>query len=129
MDTCKCMAGSLRCSSETITTLLISYTPIQNKKLIIIIKKEDPFSLNASKEKPWYQEITSLMDTFPSGNFLHAKMYRLHRLLSHCPYLDNTLLSQVTSAMQEKGIDFILKCLSQIFGSELVCAFFRDTNS
>ena len=32
MDTCKCMAESLSYSSETITTLLISYTPIQNKK-------------------------------------------------------------------------------------------------
>ena len=32
MDTCICIAESLRCSPETITTLLISYTPIQNKK-------------------------------------------------------------------------------------------------
>ena len=32
MDTCKCMAESQSYSSETITTLLISYTPIQNKK-------------------------------------------------------------------------------------------------
>ena len=34
MDTCTsisiCMAESLGCSPETITTLLISYTPIQN---------------------------------------------------------------------------------------------------
>ena len=30
MDTC--MAESIHCSPETITTLLISYTPIQNKK-------------------------------------------------------------------------------------------------
>ena len=33
MDTCTCMVESLRCSPETITTLLISYTEIQNKKL------------------------------------------------------------------------------------------------
>ena len=33
MDTCVCMAASLRCSPETITTLLIGYIPIQNKKL------------------------------------------------------------------------------------------------
>ena len=33
MDTHICMAESLRCSPETITTLLISYNPIQNKKL------------------------------------------------------------------------------------------------
>ena len=33
MDTCICMAESLHCSPETITTLLIGYSPIQNKKL------------------------------------------------------------------------------------------------
>ena len=32
MDTWMCMAESLCCSTETITTLFISYTPIQNKK-------------------------------------------------------------------------------------------------
>ena len=33
MNTCICMAEPLYCSPETVTTLLISYTPIQNKKL------------------------------------------------------------------------------------------------
>ena len=33
MDTCVCTAESLRCSPGTLTTLLIGYTPIQNKKL------------------------------------------------------------------------------------------------
>ena len=32
MDTYICMAESFCCSPETITTLLISYNPIQNKK-------------------------------------------------------------------------------------------------
>ena len=31
MDTCICMAESFRPSPETVTTLLISYIPIQNK--------------------------------------------------------------------------------------------------
>ena len=31
MDTCICMAESLRCSPETITTLLISYTPMHKE--------------------------------------------------------------------------------------------------
>ena len=30
MDTCVCMAEFLHCSPETITTLLIGYTPTQN---------------------------------------------------------------------------------------------------
>ena len=34
-DTSMCMAESLCCSPETVTTLLTSYTPIQNKKFII----------------------------------------------------------------------------------------------
>ena len=33
MDTCICLAESHHSSPETITTLLIDYTPIQNKKL------------------------------------------------------------------------------------------------
>ena len=33
MDTCLYLAESLRCSPETTTTLLISYSPLQNKKL------------------------------------------------------------------------------------------------
>ena len=32
MDACICMAESLNCPPETSTTLLLSYTPIQNKK-------------------------------------------------------------------------------------------------
>ena len=32
MDTCLPMAESLHCSPETTTTLLIGYTPLQNKK-------------------------------------------------------------------------------------------------
>ena len=42
MVTCICMAKSLHCSPETITTLLISYTPMQNKKL----KKVEHFCLS-----------------------------------------------------------------------------------
>ena len=34
MDTCICMAESLCCPPETITTLLISYTPVENKKFL-----------------------------------------------------------------------------------------------
>ena len=33
MDTCVCMAESLYSSPKTITTFLIGYTPLQNKKL------------------------------------------------------------------------------------------------
>ena len=39
MDTCVCMAESLRYSPETTTTLLTGYTLIQNKKLKVWGKK------------------------------------------------------------------------------------------
>ena len=40
IDTCICMAESLHCSPEITTTLLIGYTPIQNKKF-----KKSPLTL------------------------------------------------------------------------------------
>ena len=40
MDTCVYMAESLRCSPEMTTTLLINYTPIQNKKHKVWKKKK-----------------------------------------------------------------------------------------
>ena len=33
-DTCICMAESLCCSPEIVTTLLIGYTPMQNKQIL-----------------------------------------------------------------------------------------------
>ena len=39
MDTCICMAESLHCSPETITTLLTGYTLIQNKKFKVKTNK------------------------------------------------------------------------------------------
>ena len=35
IHTCTCMAESIHCSLETITTLLISYTPIQNRASLV----------------------------------------------------------------------------------------------
>ena len=37
MDTCICMAESLCSSPETITTLLIGYTPTQNKNVLSLV--------------------------------------------------------------------------------------------
>ena len=45
MDTRICMAESLCCSPETITALLIGYTPIQNKKLKKKKEKEENHNL------------------------------------------------------------------------------------
>ena len=48
MDTCICMAESLHCSPETITTLLIGYTPTQNKKF----KKKKCVAQTQAAEEP-----------------------------------------------------------------------------
>ena len=47
MDTCMCVTGSLCCSPETVTTLLIGSTPIQNLKLFffkILVSESDVLS-------------------------------------------------------------------------------------
>ena len=46
MDTRMCMIESLRCSPETVTTLLSGYTPIQNKKF-----KKTQYLQSAKKRK------------------------------------------------------------------------------
>ena len=54
MDTCICMAESLHCSLQTITTLLMDYTPIQNKKLK---KKESSCQCRGHRFNPWSGKI------------------------------------------------------------------------
>ena len=61
------MAESLRCSPETITTLLIGYTPIQNKKV-----KKQPFSytqgiLSVGNSKRAQLEWLSVLHNEASG--------------------------------------------------------------
>ena len=58
MDTCICMAESLHYTPETITTLLISYAPIQNvigvninKSINIFLEKENYSATNSSTSK------------------------------------------------------------------------------
>ena len=62
MDTCICMAESLCCPPETITALLIGYTPIQNKKVLknkIWGKKECFFQIKTltPKKESWKSKI------------------------------------------------------------------------
>ena len=48
MDTCIWVAESLLCSPETITTLLVDYTPIQNTKFKVSKKR------NVNQHYFWY---------------------------------------------------------------------------
>ena len=49
MDTCVCMAESLHCSPETVTRLLIGYTPKPEKAMA-------PHSSTLAWKIPWTQE-------------------------------------------------------------------------
>ena len=55
LDTCICVAEPLCCSAEIITTLLIAYTPVQNKKVFKkrIHKASDssPATLEARRQR------------------------------------------------------------------------------
>ena len=59
MDTCICMAESLCCSPETITTLLISYAPIQNKKFNKLEKNSKLINYTLMAESE--EELKSLL--------------------------------------------------------------------
>ena len=59
MDTCLCVTEPLCCTPETVTTLLISYTPMQNKKF----KKN--FQACRMKSNAWVVEVLS----WPKGLF------------------------------------------------------------
>ena len=52
MDACICMTESPCCLPETITTLLIGYTPIQNKKFPKNKKKNTKSNNSKQQKKP-----------------------------------------------------------------------------
>ena len=61
MDTCICMAESLHCSPEIMTTLLIGYTPIQNVfgvKKIKIKKQNKKQTKDSARPKVRFQTTT-----------------------------------------------------------------------
>ena len=59
MDTCLCVVESLHCRLETVTTLLISYTLIQNKKFKIIMKKNGSLAMNTRLHMEVYMTLPS----------------------------------------------------------------------
>ena len=79
MDTCICMAESLHCLPETITTLLIGYTPIQNaldvkkkkkeKKRISLFVKICGYNMCVhDRLLPSCAPLCNLMDCSPPGS-------------------------------------------------------------
>ena len=59
MDICICMTESLYCSPETITTLLISYTPIQNEKFKVWGERNKQKKAGRGPRKTFFQRIYS----------------------------------------------------------------------
>ena len=60
VDTWICMAESLCCSSETITTLLTGYTPIQNKKLKVWRGENCRLPITDAKLGSWADLMSSV---------------------------------------------------------------------
>ena len=61
MDTCICMAESLHCSPETITTLLIGYTLIQNKKLKIKTRQNAITMKRITDKEQWEHRLGNII--------------------------------------------------------------------
>ena len=70
-DACLSKAESLHCSPETITTLLIGYTPMQNKKLKKKKKNWDLKKKSISKIPPKKERST----VFPLFFFVATKLF------------------------------------------------------
>lgn len=60
MDTCICMTESLRCSLDTITTLSVGYTPIQNAFSVRKIKLKKRVNKTKSGNRNRSARITGL---------------------------------------------------------------------
>ena len=60
-DTCICMAESLHCSPVTTTTLLISYTPIQNKKLKIKTRQNAITMKRITEKEQWKHRLGNII--------------------------------------------------------------------
>ena len=69
MDMCICMAESLCCPHETITTLLIGYTPIQNKKCCFFFLKRHVGKSTALETDMFGLRIVHPLWIQPSGPF------------------------------------------------------------
>ena len=93
MDTCICMAETFCYSPETITTLLISYTPIQNKKF---------------KEK----KITIYVRNTLNSNVYHMSLYQF----------SNQPLKNLFKISRKIHVDYI-QILSQGYQSEAESEF------
>ena len=97
MDTCICMAECLCCSPETITTLLICYTPIQNGKCKW--KKNTKvyrwFFFQLANSMSWRHVITDLF--FQITQLSHQQSWTQERkFLWMCSAERNVLLAFLT---------------------------------
>ena len=71
VDTCICMAESLHSSPETITTLLIGYTPIQFLFCFVfcpgVKKKQNPQLLSSKSFLPGHSDLSAPVHTGPGS--------------------------------------------------------------
>ena len=94
MDTCMCMAESLCCPPETITTLLISYTMIQNKKVFFFFFKKRAVAKSCPKlpAEPANQKAFQSSNEYLSG---------VHHMPGTAPNATNTKVNNIAPALME----------------------------
>ena len=85
MGTCMCMAESLRRSPETMTTLLIGYTPIQN--VFGVKKKREKKRISCKrkeKNKMCFSAVSTMSKAESSGKWV-LEQHWLKLMLSEIP--------------------------------------------
>ena len=100
MNACVCITKSLCCSPETITTLLIGYTPVQNKRFknrnIVETRKKKIKAINISKEfdgslmletefDPWVRKIPWRRKRQPTPVILPGKSHGRRSMVGYSP--------------------------------------------
>ena len=116
MDTCICMAESLPCLPETITTLVISYTPIQSKKFKKICSESEQLIIHHT----WTEDPTLLHSDFVDYMINRPESFNLsntsgslpHTCVKPCASGQSLSLLKVTS-----GVHGLRRGLGQCTGS------------
>ena len=105
MDTCICMTESLHCSPETITTLLIGYTPTHTQKLFFRWCNWRA-TWHFPKIPTKWKDKKRKMREFPSGPVARTLWFHCHGQGSisgqETKILQGTWCSQKTNKQQEK---------------------------
>ena len=113
-DTFICMAESHHCSPETVTSMLISYTPIQNKTLKIKIKCTDTIQCCEKSRDAYNPQRACVLSHSVISNSLQP----------NCPYPQAPLFTEFSSYEYWSRLPFLLPGISPTHGLNNVCLLY-----